>query len=246
MHQGKGGIKLHTLLDVRGAIPCVIHVDSARPHDVNMLDRLSVEPGAIYLMDRGYLDFARLFRVHASGAFFVMRAKRNLQVIRRRSHEVVDRDVIVCDQLVVLRDPDTYARFPSVFRRLRVRDPDSGGAVVLLTNQLTLPATVIGALYRQRWQVEIFFRWIKQHLRIRAFYGRTINAVKTQVWIAVSVYLLVAIVRKRLHVSASLRTMLQALSATLFEELPLQTVFSHAGAHVLDPPSANQLNLFGD
>lgn len=246
MHEGKGGIKLHTLLDIRGAIPCVIHVDSARPHDINMLDRLPIEPGAIYLMDRGYLDFKRLYRIHTAGAFFIMRSKQRLNLKRLRSMPVTDRAQIVCDQIVAAQGEVASERYFEPLRRLRLRDLDSGGVIALLTNQRTLPATAIGTLYRQRWQIEIFFRWIKQHLRIRSFLGRSANAVKSQVWIAVTVYVLVAIVRKRMGVQASLRTMLQALSAAVFEETPLETLFSAANSHISEQGLANQLNLFRD
>lgn len=246
MHAGKGGIKLHTLLDIRGAIPCVIHVDAARRHDINMLDRLPVEPGAIYLMDRGYLDFKRLYRIHTAGAFFIMRSKRHLNLKRLRSMPVTDRAQIICDQLVAARGEEASERYFEPLRRLRLRDMDSGGVIALLTNQLTLPSTAIGSLYRQRWQIEIFFRWIKQHLRIRSFLGRSANAVKTQVWIAVATYVLIAIIRKRMGVQISLRTMLQALSAAVFEEIPLETLFSLQNAHIGKAGPANQLNLFGD
>jgi hypothetical protein len=235
---GHGAIKLHTLLDLRGAIPTVVHLSAAKWHDVHMLDQLVPEPGAIYVMDRGYLDFARLYRLHCAGAFFLMRAKRNLRVRRRHSHPVADRTTIGCDQSVVLARPVVRTDYPAPLRRLRVRDTDSGGAIVPLTNQFALPATTLSALYRHRWQIEIFFRWIKQHLRIKAFFGTSMNAVKTQVWIAVSVYVLVAIVRKRLASHASLYELLPILSVTLFEQADLLSVLaSHPPLRLaLNPP----------
>jgi hypothetical protein len=244
MHAGHGGIKLHTLLDVRGAIPSVIHVAPAQQHDVHMLDQLLPEPGAIYLMDRAYLDFARLQRLHAAGAFFIMRAKKNLQVARRYSHPVQDRASVLSDQTVMLLRPVARERYPGPLRRLRLRDADTGGDVILLTNQFELSATTVGDLYRQRWQVEIFFKWIKQHLRIKAFFGTSPNAVKTQVWIAVSVYVLIAIIRKRLNTTVSLYELLQVLSVTLFEQTALECVFAPPDLHPIDDGAGNQL-IFG-
>ena len=245
MHAGRGGIKLHTLLDVRGAIPSVIRVAPAQQHDVHMLDHLLPEHGAIYLMDRAYLDFVRLHRLQQAGAFFIMRAKKNLQVARRSSHPVHDRAQVVCDQTVVLSRPVAWERYPMPLRRLRLRDTDTGGNIVLLTNQFDLPATTIGALYRQRWQVEIFFKWIKQHLRIKAFFGTSPNAVKTQIWIAVSVYVLIAILRKRLNTSVSLYELLQVLSVTLFEQTALECVFASPPIHTFHDPADNQLIFDG-
>jgi hypothetical protein len=245
-HPGRGAIKLHTLLDVRGSIPTMIHLSAARWHDVNLLDQLVVEPGAIYLMDRAYLDFERLYRLGCAGAFFLMRAKRNLQVARRYSHPVVDRASIACDQTVMLSRAVARAKYPMPLRRLRVRDTDSGGSIVLLTNHFGLSATTISALYRHRWQIEIFFKWIKQHLRIKAFFGTSANAVQTQVWIAVAVYVLIALVRKRLNCRASLYELLQVLSVTLFEKAPLNAVLSAYDLQIHEADSAKQLNLFAD
>ena len=245
-HAGCGAIKLHTLLDIRGAIPTVIHLSEARWHDVNMLDQVIPERGAIYVMDRGYLDFGRLYRLHCEGAFFLMRAKHNLRVQRRYSHAVLDRDTIACDQTVVLSRSVARQDYPERLRRLRVRDIDAGGSIVLLTNHFALPAATISALYRHRWQIEVFFKWIKQHLRIKAFFGTSPNAVKTQIWIAVSVYVLIAIVRKRLASSASLYELLQILSLSLFEQDPLPAVFARALSQISETPPANQLILFPD
>lgn len=246
MHTDCGAIKLHTLLDVRCSIPTVIHLSEARKHDVHMLDQIVPEPGAFYLMDRAYLDFERLHRLHSEGAFFLMRAKKNLQVTRRYSHPVDDRQAIVCDQTVMLTREVVARKYPAPLRRLRVRDADFGGSIVLLTNHFALPALTVSALYRQRWQIEIFFKWIKQNLRIKAFFGTSPNAVKTQVWIAVSVYVLIAILRKRLGSHASLSEILQILSVTLFEKTPLNTLFHNPISHDLDHHNAKQLILFGD
>jgi len=246
MHAGRGGIKLHTLLDIRGAIPTVVRFSESRQHDVHMLDHLVPEPGAIYLMDRAYLDFERLYRLHSEGAFFLMRAKKNLRVRRRYSHPVDDRARIGCDQTVVLVREVAFTKYPCPLRRVRVRDPESGQSIVLLTNHFALPATTISALYRHRWQIEIFFKWIKQHLRIKAFFGTSPNAVKTQVWIAVAVYVLVAIVRKRLDVDASLYEVLQILSVTVFEQTTLECALQHHDLHHFVDDPAKQLILFGD
>jgi len=246
MHAGCGGIKLHTVLDLRSALPHFVGLSPSKQHDVHLLDQLSVEPGAIYVMDRGYLDFARLFRLHCAGAHFLMRAKKNLRVSRRYSHPVRDRSTTVCDQTVVLSREVARADYPHPLRRLRVRDRERGTSIVLLTNQFHLPASDLGLLYRHRWQIEIFFKWIKQHLRIKAFYGTSPNAVKTQVWIAIAVYALVALLRKQWRSEASLYELLQVLSVTLFEKTPLDTVFSTTVSQVLREGSANQLILFGD
>ena len=246
MHPGRGGLKLHTLLDIRGAIPTVISFSESRLHDVHMLDELDPEPGAIYVMDRAYLDFERLYHFHCEGAFFLMRTKKNLRVHRRYSQPVADRCLIGCDQTVVLLRDVVRAKYPSVLRRVRVRDPDSGQSIVLLTNHFALPATTISALYRHRWQIETFFKWIKQHLHIKAFFGTSLNAVKTQVWIAVAVYVLIAIVRKRLHLKASLYEILQILSVTLFEQTPLECALRQQELQNSTGDPANQLILFPD
>ena len=243
MHAGCGGIKLHTLLDIRGAIPTVIHLSESRQHDVHMLDRIKPEPGAIYLMDRGYLDFERLYRLHCEGAFFLMRTKKNLRVRRRYSHPVPDRGRIGCDQTVVLTRDVVRHKYPAPLRRLRVRDSDDGQSIVVLTNHFALPALTVGALYRHRWQIELFFKWIKQHLRIKAFYGTSSNAVKTQVWIAVAVYVLIAIVRKRLQLDASLYELLQILSVTLFEQTSLECALRGEPLHDSATGVDNQLIL---
>ncbi len=246
MHPGRGGIKVHTLLDIRGAIPTVISFSESRQHDVHMLDQLVPEPGAIYLMNRAYLDFERLYRFHCEGSFFLMRTKKNLRVRRRYSHPVSDRTLIGCDRTVVLTRDVVRNKYPGPLRRVRVRDPENGQSIDLLTNHFALPAPTIGALYRHRWQIEIFFKWINQHLRIKAFFGTSPNAVKTQVWIAVAVYVLIAIVRKRLQLTTPLYELLQILSVTLFEQTPLECALRRQELHLSADGDANQLILFPD
>ena len=223
---GARPIKLHTLLALRGNYPTVVIVTPGSVHDVNILDQLAYEAGSFYIVDRGYLDFARLHRLHQSGAFFVTRAKRNSRCTRRYSRPVDKTTGLRFDQTVVLTG--FYARrdYPDALRRIGFRDPESGKALVFLTNNFTEPAVTIARLYHCRWQIELFFKWIKQHLRIKAFYGTSENAVRTQVWIAIAVYLLVAILKKRLHLSSSLYTILQILSLTLFEKTPILQALS--------------------
>lgn len=246
MHAGCGGIKLHTALDLRTILPTFVGFSPSRRHDVHLLDEIPVEPGAMYVMDRGYLDFARLFRLHLAGAHFLMRAKKNLRVRRRYSNEVADRTKVVCDQTVVLTRDVARTDYPQPFRRLRLRDAQSGSTIVLITNEFQLSAEAIGTLYRHRWQIEIFFKWIKQHLHIKAFYGTSANAVKTQVWIALAVYALIALLKKRWNSPASPYELLQILSVTLFEKTPLNTLFSTAESHAEPGDACKQLILFGD
>jgi len=242
--RAKAAVKMHTLLDLRGNIPAFIHISDGKMHEVNVLDHLLPEPGAFYIMDRGFLDFERLFRLHEAGSFFVTRGKGNLQVQRRYSR-AVDRDTgLVCDQTVVLTGFYSHKGFHNPLRRIRFKDPKTGKRLIFLTNNFALPALTITELYRCRWQVELFFKWIKQHLRIKQFYGTSENAVKTQIWIAVSTYVRVAIVKKRLNISASLYEMLQILSLTMFEKIPLNTLLSPLEAGANSGDSANQLNLF--
>jgi Domain of unknown function (DUF4372)/Transposase DDE domain len=241
----KSAVKMHTLLDLRGNIPSFIHLSDGKLHDVNVLDVLVLEAGAIYVMDRGYLDFARLYLMHQAHAFFVTRAKSNTR-LRRVYSAPVDRSTgIICDQTVVLTGFNSLKDYPEHLRRIRFKDPDTGKTLVFLTNNFTFPAAVICALYKRRWQVELFFKWIKQHLRIKKFYGNSENAVKSQIWIAVSVYVLVAIVKKRLKLDASLYTLLQILSLTLFEKLPLQQAFMAKEYTTTEETSCKQLNLLG-
>jgi len=240
----KAAIKLHTLIDLRGNIPTFIHISDGKLHDVNVLDELLPEPGAFYVMDRGYLDFERLHRLHLAGAFFVTRAKSNLKANRRYSRAVDRSTGLMCDQSVTLTVFYSKVGYPEALRRIRFKT-DEGKTLVFLTNNFALPALTITELYRCRWQVELFFKWIKQHLRIKSFFGTSENAVKTQVWIAVSVYVLVAIVRKRLELKASLYEALQILSLTMFETTPLHQLLTLAPPVAIAPHSSNQLNLFG-
>jgi len=221
----KAAVKLHTLLDLRGSIPSFIHISDGKLHDVHALDMLLPEPGAIYVMDRGYVDFTRLYVLHRAGAFFVTRAKSNLDAHRVYSAPVDRTTGVICDQTITLDGYQTRQDYPEHLRRVRFRDPETAKSLVFLTNQTSLPALTICALYKSRWQVELFFKWIKQHLRIKRFYGTSENAVKTQIWIAVSVYVLVAIVRKRLGLEVSLYTLLQVISVTAFEKMPIQSAF---------------------
>ena len=240
----KAAVKMHTLLDLRGNIPSFIHVSDGKLHDVHALDLLLPEAGAIYVMDRGYVDFVRLHRLHLAGAFFVTRAKSNMNAHRVYSAPTDRATGIICDQFIALDGHYTSRHYPEHLRRIRLRDAESGKTLVFLTNQFGLPATTVCALYKSRWQVELFFKWIKQHLRIKQFFGTSENAVKTQIWIAVSVYVLVAIVKKRLKLEASLYTLLQVLSVTLFEKLPLDQALTHDAAKGVTSQITNQLDLF--
>jgi hypothetical protein len=240
----KAAVKMHTLLDLRGNIPTFIHISDGKLHDVNVLDVLVPEAGAIYVMDRGYVDFERLHAMHQASAFFVTRAKSNTR-LRRVYSAQVDRDTgIICDQTVALVGYYSRRDYPVHLRRIRFKDPESGKTLVFLTNNFSLPAQTICALYKARWQVELFFKWIKQHLRIKKFYGTSENAVKSQIWIAVSVYVLVAIVKKRLNLDASLYTLLQIFSLTLFEKMPIQQAFAGNDSFQNRDQNTNQLNLF--
>jgi len=240
----KGAIKLHTLLDLRGNIPAVVIITHGKIHDVNILDRITIEPGSLYIVDRGYLDFARLHIIHQKAGYFIIRAKGNFSFNRLYSAGVDKTVGIQCDQTIV---PATfYARkdYPSKLRRIRYYDSETDRRLVFLTNNFTLPARTIADLYKCRWQIELFFKWIKQHLRIKAFYGTSENAVKTQVWIAISVYVLVAIVKKELNLDQSLYTILQILSVSLFEKMPILQVLSKNDYMVSNSCPSNQLNLF--
>jgi hypothetical protein len=240
----KAAIKLHTLLDLRGSIPSFIHISDGSVHDVNVLDLLIPEPGAFYVMDRGYLDFERLYALSQAGAFFVTRSKKNMDARRIYSAPTDRTTGLICDQTVALNGFRSSRNYPVHFRRIRFNDPESAKTLVFLTNQFRLPALTICALYKCRWQVELFFKWIKQHLRIKRFFGTSENAVKTQIWIAVSVYVLIAIIKKELHLEASLHTLLQILSLTLFEKLDLaEALTPHPfESNLID--SSNQLDLF--
>ena len=240
----KAAVKMHTLLDLRGSIPTFIHVSDGKLHDVHALDLLIPEAGAIYVMDRAYVDFERLHALHQAGAFFVTRAKSNLVAHRVYSAPVDRTTGLICDQTIALDGFYSRQGFPGHLRRIRFKDPKTAKTLIFLTNQMSFPAATICALYKSRWQVELFFKWIKQHLRIKRFFGTSENAVKTQIWIAVSVYVLVAIVKKRLNLDASLYSLLQILSVTLFEKMPLLQALPHDDHASTQPDSRNQLNLF--
>jgi hypothetical protein len=242
--QSKAAIKLHTLLDLRGAIPSFIYISDGRLADVNVLDLLLPEPGAFYVMDRGYQDYARLYALDQAGSFFVTRAKRNLDARRIYSAPIDRRSGLICDQTIAFNGRLAARDYPIHLRRIRFRDAEAQKSLVFLTNHALLPALTVCALYKSRWQVELFFRWIKQHLRIKRFYGTSENAVRTQIWTAIAVYVLVAIVKKKLNLSASLHTLLQILSVTVFEKLPLQQALAEFPMAEDLPYNANQLNLF--
>jgi len=240
----KAAIRLHTLLDLRGNIPTFIHISDGKLHEVSVLDQLLPEAGAFYIMDRGFLDFERLYRFHQAGSFFVTRAKSNTRLQRRYSHRV-DRSIgLLCDQTVFLTGQYTPRTYQAPLRRIRFRDSQTNKTLTFLTNNFNLPAFTITELYRCRWQVELFFKWIKQHLRIRAFFGTSENAVKSQIWIAVSVYVLVAIVKKRLQLPGSLYQTLQILSLTMFERMPLNQLLAGVAIDDVDIDSRKQLSLF--
>ena len=241
--KGKAAVKLHTLLDLRGRIPVIVRITHGRIHDVQILDELFIEAGAMYIMDRAYVDFARLYRIHQAQACYVTRAKRNFVFKRLYSHPVDKSTGVQADQIITVAGFYTLKDYPEKLRRIRYCDADTQKRLVFLTNNFTLPALVIAHLYKCRWQVELFFKWIKQHLRIKAFYGTTENAVKTQIWIALSVYVLVAIVKKRLKLDRSLYTILQILSVTLFEKTPIFQALSPIDYEEPEDDDDNQLIL---
>ena len=240
----KAAIKLHTLLNLRGSIPEFIHISEGKMHDVNVLDILVPQPGSYYVMDRGYVDFGRLYAIHQVLAFFVTRAKRGMMFQRLSSRRVKKRTGLRSDQTIRLTGVNTATDYPEPIRRVRYHDADNDKTLVFLTNNFQLPALTVAQLYKARWRVELFFKWIKQHLRIKAFFGTSENAVKTQVWIAVSVYVLVAILKKRLGLDHSLYTILQFLSVSLFEKTPILQAFSNIADQPEIDENANQLLLF--
>ncbi len=242
--KSKGAIKLHTLLDLRGDIPTFIWITDGKVHDVNVLDHLVPEPGSIYIMDRAYLDFKRLYELHQCSAIFVTRTKTNTKLQRIYSHKVDKNIGVRCDQTVVLKGFYSKKDYPEKLRRVKFFDAEKGRSFVFLTNQFMLPAHTIAELYRYRWRVEIFFKWIKQHLRIKSFYGTSQNAVKTQIWIAISTYVLVAIMKKRLQIDLTLYTILQILSITLFEKMPILHALTAEGYRNQITSGHMQLNLF--
>jgi hypothetical protein len=242
----KAAVKLHTLLDLRGPIPTMISISEGKKADVNILDELILEPGAFYVMDRGYVDFMRLYRFVLAGAFFVTRAKEGLRINRLESRPVDESTGVRADQIVWLALDKSIEHYPDRFRRVSYRDPENGKFLVFLTNNFDLPALTIAQLYRSRWRVELFFKWVKQNLRIKHFFGTSDNAVKTQVWIAVCVYVLVAIVRKELELELSLSQILQVLSVNVFEQVPLAELVAKTASQNETSDSRNQLvfNMF--
>lgn len=239
----KAAVKLHTLLDLRGNIPTFIHITDGKVHDVNVLDILIPEPGAFYIMDRGYVDFKRLYTMHNTGAFFLIRAKSNTLYKRRYSHKADTSGGVICDQAIVLTGLKTSVDYPQALRRVKYHDTATGKTFNFLTNNFTISAQIVADLYKQRWQVELFFKWIKQHLRIKSFYGTSENAVKSQIWIAVSVYVLIAIIKKRLGIKENLYTILQVLSITVFEKTPLVQAVTGSDYKNDKPSNAIQLKL---
>ena len=243
-HHAKGAVKLHSMIDLRGSIPVVVHIDDGKSYDTDILDVVIPEPGAVYVMDRGFFDLVRLYRLNSAGACFVIRAKSNLRFRRIVSRPVERSHGVICDQTVALTLKLSARRYPARLRRIRYRDPITGRTLIFLTNNFELPPQSVAELYRCRWQIELFFKWIKQHLRIKSFFGTSENAVKTQIWIALCVYVLIAIVKKRLDLEASLYTILQMISVTAFEKMPLdQLLRISAQANETHQPD-NQLNLF--
>jgi hypothetical protein len=244
--EAKGAVRLHTLLDLRGNIPSFIHISDGKLHEVNVLDIIPLEAGAFYIMDRGFLDFSRLHAITRASAFFVIRGKSNLKCRRLYSHPVDKSTGVVCDQSILLTVPKSAGDYPDKLRRVRYYDAETDKTLVFLTNNFLLPAITIAQLYKQRWQVELFFKWIKQNLRIKSFYGTSENAVKTQIWIAVSVYLIVAIIKKRLNLQESLYTILQVLSVSLFERTSMFQLLTFYDYTNDTNNNLNQLNLFTD
>jgi hypothetical protein len=240
----KGAVKLHTLLDLRGSIPSLLIITHGKVHDVHILDQLIFEPGAFYIIDRGYLDFSRLYAIHQASAFYVIRAKSNFRFKRLYSRPVDKSTGVQSDQIIVLEGFYSHKAYPDKLRRIRYFDAEQNKRLTFLTNNFMLSALTITELFRCRWQIELFFKWIKQHLRIKAFYGTTENAVKIQIWIAIAVYVLVAIVKKQLHLDLSLYTILQILSVTLFEKIPILEAFSIIQPQESERVLCNQLTLF--
>lgn len=242
--KSKSAIKLHTLIDLRGNIPTFIHISDGKLHDVNVFDILPVEPGAFYIMDRGYLDFSRLHWLSQTPAFFVTRSKSNFKCRRLYSHQADRSTGLLYDQTILLTGFYSAKDYPDKLRRVKYHDAETDKILIFLTNNFTLPPLTIAKLYKCRWQVELFFKWIKQNLRIKSFYGTSENAVKTQIWIAVSVYVLVAIIKKRLNIQISLYTMLQILSVTAFDKMPLFQLLTETDTSLIQNDTNNQLNLF--
>jgi len=242
--QSKAAVKVHTLLDVQSAIPAFIHITTAHFHDSHVLDILTPEPGCFIVMDRGYVDFGRIYRLNQAAAYFVLRARKNMQFRRRYSHPIDLSAGVRSDQTIVLTGKDTTSTYPAPLRRVSYYAADVGKRFVFLTNNFRIPAVTVAAVYRHRWHVELFFKWIKQHLRIKRFFGTSANAVRTQIWTSVAVYALIAIIKKRLGLTLSLYTILQILSTSLFEKTPVQLVFQHYEKEMSNSPTSKQLSLF--
>ena len=240
----KGAVKMHTLLDLRGNIPSFIAITDGKVHDVNVLDMLIIEPGSFYIMDRGYVDFERLFHIHKAQGFFVTRGKSNLSFQRQYSRPVDKTSGLKCDQTIKLTGQDSSLNYPEYLRRIKYTEPETDKTYVFLTNNFELAPQVIADLYKSRWQIELFFKWIKQHLRIKAFYGTSENAVKTQIWTAISVYVLIALVKKRLNLEISLYTFLQILSVSVFEQVDILKLLTNSAGMISETYTCNQLNLF--
>ena len=242
--QSKAAVKMHVLLNLRGSIPEVIVITDGKTHDVNILDQLRYIPGAYYVMDRGYVDFKRLYQLHQNKAFFVTRAKRHMRYAVVESRPVDKETGLRCDQTIRLTGATTKKAYPEYLRRIKFRDPETGKTLVFLTNDFELPALLIAALYKQRWQVELFFKWIKQHLKIKVFYGYSENTVRTQLWIAVAVYCLLAIIKKELKAERELHEIQEILSASIFQKMPILQAFSKARGNLSTSTPSNQLSLF--
>ena len=240
----KAAVKLHTAMDLRGSIPTVVHIDDGKSYDTDVLDVIIPEAGAFYVMDRGFFDLQRLHRLAQAAAFFVIRAKINLRFRRIYSHAVSKESGLISDQTIALTGKTSVARYPDQLRRVRYHHQETGKTLTFLSNNFMIPALTIADLYRSRWQIELFFKWVKQNLRIKAFYGTSENAVKTQIWIAVAVYVLIAILKKRLKLDASMHTILQVLSVTMFEKMPLEQALGESLIPTHDCPNHNQLKLF--
>lgn len=243
-HHGKGAIKMHTLMDLQGSISVFIHITDGRVHDVNILDYIAIQPGSIYIMDRGYIDFTRLFNIHRKGGKFVIRAKKNLKFYRKSSSPVDPRAGLKCDQIIRLSSPKSKVEYPDILRRVHVVDKDTNQDIVLLTNIESATTQQVAAYYKQRWQIELFFKWIKQNLRIKAFYGHSINAVKTQIWTAICTYMILIIVHKKFEINVTLHTMMLVLSVSLMENMTFNELFLDPQLTTHTNLNANQLGLF--
>jgi transposase len=242
--QNKGAVKMHTLLDLQGSIPTFIKITPGTVHDVNVLDQLPIEAGAFYIMDMGYIDYQRLFRIQQAGGFFVIRAKENMAFDRVYSHSAKKEVGIQVDQTIKFTHPQSQAKYPSHLRRIKFHDLEKNKTFIFLTNHFDIEATIIAGLYKERWKIELFFKWIKQHLKIKSFYGTSENAIHCQIWIAICSYLIVAIAKKKLKIQQTLYSFLQIISISIFEKEPINQLVSNSESHFKDSDFSNQLNLF--